>query len=120
MKKTFICNTQDIDEMKAKEFSIGEDPEKLELFIIKKNDVLYAYKNTCPHARVNLNWNKNQFLDFTETAIQCSLHFAQFTIETGRCFYGPCEGKTLDKIPLQIELNQVFLLNLDSISDRSL
>ncbi len=110
MKKIFICNTDDLEEMQAKGYSCGEKSDRLELFIIKKDNVFYAYKNSCPHALVNLNWNKNQFLDYSETVIQCSLHFAQFTIETGHCFYGPCEGKSLQKIPLEIEHNQVFLL----------
>lgn len=110
MKKTFICNTSDLHEMKAKAFSFGKEQNKLDIFIIKKEGTLYVYNNSCPHARVNLNWSKDQFLDYSETVIQCSLHFAQFTIETGHCFYGPCEGKSLQKIPFVVEQNQVFLL----------
>ena len=107
--KVFLCNFSELEEMQARSFDIGENPT-LEMFIVRKNNRVYGYKNTCPHARVNLNWVKDQFLDYSNSVIQCSMHFAQFEIENGYCFYGPCKGKSLEVVDLLVEKGKIFVM----------
>jgi nitrite reductase/ring-hydroxylating ferredoxin subunit len=64
-------------------------------FAVKKYGKIYAYKNSCPHIGVGLEWVENQFLDSSGCMIQCANHGALFVIETGKCVAGPCSGQKL-------------------------
>lgn len=71
-------------------------------FAVKKFGKIYAYKNSCPHIGVGLEWVENQFLDSSCSMIQCANHGALFVIETGKCVAGPCSGQKLMSLALQI------------------
>ncbi|WP_455203064.1 Rieske (2Fe-2S) protein [Kaarinaea lacus] len=105
MNQTYLCLTDDIGNHSAKEFSLAE----LELFVVRKDDQFYAYANHCPHTGVNLNWMPNQFLDIDNRLIQCTTHGALFRIEDGYCLRGPCAGQSLQKLPIHIKDNSLFL-----------
>lgn len=78
-------------------------------FAIKKDGEIYAYLNACPHIGVELNWQENQFLDSEGELIQCSTHGALFLIDSGECISGPCTGKCLQPIKLNIKPDGVYL-----------
>ena len=46
----FICAINDIEEGTSKGFTIGEQA----IFVVKKDDVLHAYHNRCPHLGIEL------------------------------------------------------------------
>ncbi|HWV15873.1 MAG TPA: Rieske 2Fe-2S domain-containing protein [Cellvibrio sp.] len=73
-----------------------------ELFAVKKNGKLFVYRNRCPHLGVDLNWQKDQFLDASRTMIQCANHGALFVIENGKCVSGPCSGRKLISVSVDI------------------
>lgn len=79
-------------------FQIEQAGETKEAFAVRHNGKLYTYINSCPHTGATLNWKPDQFLNLDKTLIQCSLHGAQFLIETGECIYGPCRGRSLTAI----------------------
>ena len=79
--------------------------------LVKKDSQVYGYKNKCPHAGVNLEWQPDDFLNLEKALIQCSVHGAQFMIESGRCISGPCNGDYLDSIELEIdEAGDIYFL----------
>ena len=49
MSQLFLCHQDDIAEHQAQGFSIETKQGLLELFAIKYQDQIYAYKNHCPH-----------------------------------------------------------------------
>ncbi len=79
-----------IDAAKSYQTSSGS-----ELFIVNKNNQLFAYQNQCPHLGIELNWEPDQFLDHDNVLIQCATHGALFVIESGECVAGPCLGIVL-------------------------
>ena len=98
----YLCNINEIEDPGAKGFSLKKSRKEYLVFIIKKDNQVYAYENHCPHAGINLEWQENDFLDMEKAFIQCSVHGALFTIEKGECAAGPCNGQGLT--PLSIEL----------------
>ncbi|WP_148053418.1 Rieske 2Fe-2S domain-containing protein, partial [Pseudomonas fluorescens] len=52
----------------------------------------------CPHRGVGLEWHHDQFLDPSNSLIQCATHGALFLIEDGECVAGPCVGQALTAI----------------------
>lgn len=100
MKPEPLFNTHKLAENVSRGFNLEDD---INLFAIKKEGQVYLYKNSCPHLGIELEWVEHQFLDASNTLIQCSTHGAQFLIENGDCVSGPCRGKTLTAIPFHID-----------------
>ena len=90
-----ICALDDIPDQKARGFSVQHNDEKIDFFIVRKNEKVFGYINSCPHTGVNLDWQTDQFMDLTGYQIQCSTHGALFRIRDGYCVYGPCLGRSL-------------------------
>ena len=107
MHNISVCHTEDIAENSSKGFSINETS----LFAVKRDGIIFLYKNSCPHLGIELEWLEDQFLDFDESLIQCSSHGALFLIESGECVSGPCLGQELQSLALTI--NQAGELNID-------
>lgn len=81
----------------------------LELFLVRKDQAVYAYQNSCPHTGSQLDWLPHQFLDIDSEFIQCATHAALFQIETGQCVSGPCAGERLTALKIVIEDEAVWL-----------
>ncbi|MDH5357784.1 MAG: Rieske (2Fe-2S) protein [Gammaproteobacteria bacterium] len=103
MSKYFLCNKQDIPNHKTRGFSIDIEQGKLELFLLRQDDRVTAYKNHCPHLGITLNWQPDEFMSQDGSHIQCSTHGALFNLEDGHCIAGPCTGENLTPLTSQIE-----------------
>ncbi|MGX5218246.1 Rieske (2Fe-2S) protein [Pseudomonas sp. S9] len=79
----------------AESQSLGFEVAGQQILIVRKDAQLFAYRNSCPHRGVPLEWQPNQFLDSSASLIQCATHGALFLIESGECVTGPCEGQSL-------------------------
>lgn len=98
----YICQLNDITDGE----SLGFDPEDIghdSIFIIRKGNKVFGYKNACPHyGSTPLAWRKNEYLNGDKTQIMCSAHGALFTINKGECTQGACLGQKLIAIKLTI------------------
>lgn len=92
---TALCRLDELDNPAGREFTFGNGPGALEMFVVRRGDEAFGYLNTCPHAGTPLNWIAGKFLDPSRTLIQCASHGAQFQIDDGQCVSGPCIGKSL-------------------------
>jgi nitrite reductase/ring-hydroxylating ferredoxin subunit len=77
---------------------------------VRRGELVVAYKNSCPHTGVNLEWQTDQFLDMTQSYIQCATHGALFRIDDGYCLRGPCAGDWLDSLQVVLEDDVVILV----------
>jgi nitrite reductase/ring-hydroxylating ferredoxin subunit len=80
-------------------------------FLVRKGNRIFAYSNACPHVEnAPLPWRKDEYLNKEKTHIVCSGHGAEFEIENGLCVLGPCIGKKLKTIKVDIaEDGKIFL-----------
>ena len=108
-QKISITEVNDLTEGEAMSFEFQTEQQKLRGFVVMYQGNYYAYLNRCPHTGVNLEWQPNQFLDRTHQFIQCSTHGARFKIENGLCIYGPCQGRSLQPINIEIAAGKIFL-----------
>ena len=107
--KLKICNLDDLAESASRGFSVEINGESINGFVIQKDGVFYAYRNTCPHTGAPLDWVEHQFLDMDGALIQCAVHDARFMIEDGKCIAGPCVDEFLQKLDIfQID-NALYL-----------
>ena len=61
------------------------------------------------HVGHPLNWIPHGFLTKERDAIICASHGAQYEIDTGLCFAGPCVGKTLRKVDCEVRDGTVYV-----------
>ena len=100
---TAICRFGDLDDPGAKGITLGEGKARTNIFLVRKDGAVYAYLNLCPHAATRLdNWPA-RFLTQDESRILCGNHAALFRIEDGLCTSGPCAGKHLEAVPVEVK-----------------
>ena len=112
MHNISVCHTEDIAENSSKGFSINETS----LFAVKRDGIIFLYKNSCPHLGIELEWQEDQFLAIEATLIQCSTHGALFIIESGECVAGPCLGEKLTPIAYSLSDNGMLLVDSELIA----
>lgn len=108
--EVYICETHEINDPGCHEFSVQTNLGELEGFIVHWRGQWFAYRNSCPHTGVNLNWLPHEFFDFGRRLLQCALHGALFEPDTGRCIHGPCLGERLQRLPLVMTGTSIRLL----------
>ena len=107
-----LCHINDITDPGAKGFELPQPDGTLAFFVVKKQGQIFGYLNKCPHVGVNLEWRPDDFLNIDKSLIQCSVHGAEFVIETGQCIGGPCHGKMLASVKIHLDgQGNIFLDN---------
>ena len=89
--------------------SRGFEMDGQKLFAVRREGKAYVYLNRCPHRGVGLEWRPDQFLDASNSLIQCATHGALFLIEDGECIAGPCAGQSLTAIACREDENGLWI-----------
>lgn len=101
--KHILCRDDELIEGTSR----GFDLDGQSVFIVRRQNTVFAYRNRCPHLGINLEWQPDQFLDADACLIQCAMHGALFVIETGQCISGPCTGQSLESLPCEIDNSNI-------------
>jgi len=113
-----ICQTGEIEDGEASGFmlmrieSTGE-PKPWPILITRKGNNFYGFENSCPHEGQRLDAETGQFLDEEGNFLTCGHHHAQFDLDTGHCFIGPCQGKSLAPLTLVSDDGDVCLTGVE-------
>jgi nitrite reductase/ring-hydroxylating ferredoxin subunit len=83
-------------------FEVQHGAQRLPAFVIKSGNTVHAYLNQCAHVAMELDWQPGQFFDGKQRYLMCATHGALYVPSTGRCVDGPCAGKQLKSVPLQL------------------
>lgn len=102
-----ICPLNEIPSQRAKGFVLAQADgqggyQPLSIVVVRWGRRVFGYVNKCPHDGVNLDWERNQFLDPNGVRLMCGKHGALFELGTGLCVEGPCKGSSLDSVPLVV------------------
>lgn len=89
--------------------AIGVATPDGEVVLVRQGQQVFAYRNSCPHLGIELNFQPDVFLDTERQYIHCINHGALFRIADGLCVYGPCNGDSLTPLDVQIVDNAVWL-----------
>ncbi|WP_422139518.1 Rieske (2Fe-2S) protein [Endozoicomonas sp. ALC020] len=101
-----LCAVDDLENPGSK----GFETEKGSIFVVRRDEEVFVYENSCPHLGINLEWQQDRFLDSEKRLIQCATHGALFLIESGECVAGPCLGDKLTLILSKVEKGVVYLI----------
>ena len=113
-----ICSMSDIPSQKARGFQlmrVEDDGTKRpwSIVVVRWGKQVFGYVNKCPHDGVNLDWERNTFLDPNYgIRLMCGKHGAQFELGTGMCVEGPCKGRSLVPVALAVLDNDICVLGV--------
>jgi len=99
----------DLDDPGCREFEIGEGDWPFKGFVVRRGDELFAYQNYCMHLGHQLNWRPGEFLNENGSLIVCGSHGAVYEIDSGQCVSGPCPGKTLRAVAVELRDGNVVV-----------
>ena len=100
-----LCAPNELTEGQSRGFALAE----LQLLLVRREGQVYAYQNRCPHRGIPLEWQPDQFLDASNSLIQCATHGALFLIESGECVAGPCSGQSLTPLNCREDADGIWL-----------
>lgn len=104
-----ICRIDEIADRSGRGFTVTLDGAETDIMVVRLGRTIRAFVNSCPHLGMNLDWQPDAFLDFERRYILCGVHGALFRIGDGVCFQGPCIGRALTPVPIEIRDGAVFL-----------
>ena len=104
-----VGKLDDLPNPGCREFEIGDGDWPFRGFVVRHGDDVYAYQNFCAHVGHPLNWTPDGFLSKDRRAIQCASHGALYEIDTGLCFRGPCVGKSLRQVEVDVRDGVVYV-----------
>jgi nitrite reductase/ring-hydroxylating ferredoxin subunit len=104
-----VCRESELEAHGVRAFTIGAGDWPLRGFVVRAGAHLRGYVNRCPHAGHPLNLLPDRFLTPDGALLLCSSHGALFEKLTGYCVAGPCAGRSLTPVPLQVRSGFVLL-----------
>ena len=111
-----VCKLDELDDPGCREFQIGAGDWPFRGFVVRRGDKVFAYRNHCAHAGHPLNWLPDRFLTPDGKQIICGSHGAVYEIDSGTCVAGPCPGKKLQPVEVEILDGLVTVRGPDSVS----
>lgn len=107
MSAQFLCRLDEIGPGTARGFVLGDGRDVI--LVRSKAGVLMAYANSCPHQFVPLETFPDRFLNADATQLICTAHGARFRVDDGLCVSGPCEGKSLTPVAIDVSDGAISL-----------
>ena len=104
-----VGRIDELDDPGCREFSIGGGDWPFNGFVVRQGPRVFAYQNYCMHAGHPLNWKPDSFLTKDGERIICASHGALYDIESGVCVAGPCPGKELRSVPVELRDGNVVV-----------
>ncbi|HVH84655.1 MAG TPA: Rieske 2Fe-2S domain-containing protein [Steroidobacteraceae bacterium] len=104
-----VCRETELDVHGARAFTIGAGDWPLRGFVVRVGAHLRGYVNRCPHAGHPLNLLPDRFCTPDGALLLCSSHGALFEKLTGYCVAGPCAGRALTPVPLEVRSGFVMV-----------
>lgn len=84
-------------------FEIEQKGRPAEAFLLRHETGLFAYLNVCPHFALDLDMGDGRFYAADVDRIYCKNHGALFRVADGLCEQGPCLGRSLEALSVEID-----------------
>ena len=104
-----LCTFAELAPTGCREFRLGGGDWPLRGFVVRAGEQVRAYVNRCPHQLYRMNVLPDDLLSADRRYILCEMHDALFEKDSGRCIAGPCLGRSLWTLPIQIDAGRVLL-----------
>ncbi|HWG76441.1 MAG TPA: Rieske 2Fe-2S domain-containing protein [Steroidobacteraceae bacterium] len=104
-----LCTLAELQATGCREFQLGGGDWPLRGFVVRAGSEVRAYVNRCPHQLFRMNILPDDLLTADRRYIHCEMHDALFEKDSGRCIAGPCLGRSLWALPIEVDAGRVLL-----------
>jgi nitrite reductase/ring-hydroxylating ferredoxin subunit len=104
-----LCRLDELRPTGCREFRLAGGQGPLQCFVVRTASGVHAYVNRCAHMALPLNLLPDRFLTHDGSMILCTAHGAIFEKSTGYCVAGPCAGRALEALPVEVVEGFVLL-----------
>ena len=104
-----ICETGQVRDGQSVKFRFCQGAEKFEAFLVCHEGRYYAWRNQCAHLPLPLDLGDNDFFTLDSRHLICRTHAAVYEPASGECISGPCAGKWLIPVEVEVRGNEVVL-----------
>jgi nitrite reductase/ring-hydroxylating ferredoxin subunit len=104
-----LCRLSQLRATGCKEFRLGAGEWPLTGFVVQAGAEVHGYVNRCAHQSLPLNYLPDRFLTHDGSMILCTAHGAIFEKSTGYCVAGPCAGRSLVRLAVEVVEDLVLL-----------
>lgn len=104
-----VCRFDELSDPGSRAFRVGGGDWPFKGFVVRRGEHIWAYQNYCVHAGHPLNWKPDAFLTRDGGHIICASHGALYELDSGICVAGPCIGKALRRLEVQVEDGTVLI-----------
>lgn len=103
-----LCRVDDIPNGGAIAVDAALRDGEESVIVLRRDDMVRAYLNICPHAGRRLDWAPGKFL-LKDKLLICAAHGASFQDVDGLCVGGPCRGEHLRAVSVRVTDGEVWL-----------
>jgi len=107
---TILCPLDEIASPGARGFRFRVEDAVFAGFVVRRDEVVVGYVDSCPHAGWPLAGPNGRFLTRENDLILCAGHAALFRIEDGAMVAGPCQDVALTPWPVRIEGSDIVVV----------
>lgn len=93
-----LCALDDLEDPGARAIDLAHGS----VIVVRTGTRVAGYVNACPHKGTPLENPLGRVLDADGRHLVCSTHGARFRLEDGACVAGPCLGRSLAAVSLDI------------------
>jgi nitrite reductase/ring-hydroxylating ferredoxin subunit len=104
-----LCRLDELRATGCREFTVAGGQWPLRCFVVGAGERVHGYVNRCAHQQLPLNLLPDRFLTHDGSMILCTAHGAIFEKSSGYCVAGPCAGRSLAPVPVQVVAGFVLL-----------
>jgi nitrite reductase/ring-hydroxylating ferredoxin subunit len=106
---TDVCAFADVADGQSRVVIFGKDWTAFELIVVRTGEHVWGYVNECKHMPLPLNLLDDHAVETVKHHFLCDHHCARFRFSDGYCVEGPCEGQSLDAVPLAVRGSRVVI-----------
>jgi nitrite reductase/ring-hydroxylating ferredoxin subunit len=105
-----LCQLDDLTNPGSAAFVVKRGAQRVSVLVVRRDDEVFCYLNSCPHIGAPLDYQTTGFLDVEGQNILCAYHGALFRMDDGVCISGPPERQCLTPLGLEIKDGAVLAL----------
>lgn len=103
-----IAREGDLSDGQGIRFQIGRGIRRVDGILVRFKGRHYAYVNLCRHMPMPLDLVPNRIFSANKRFIRCQNHGAMYDPTSGKCLMGPCKGKSLVPIAIEVRDGAIF------------
>jgi len=107
-EKNFLCNIDDIEEGHVRRAIFPDGNSQQTMILVRDDESAHAFENLCPHYNLPLDFKGDDFMHPERNLLRCKNHQALFRMNDGVCIEGPCVGKRLKVVDIEVIERKIY------------